>query len=303
MTAKLIKGTEIREVILEEIEKEVKQIKEKHGVVPGLVTILVGQSPASISYVTLKIKTANRLGFKEIQDNQPEDISEEALLALIDKYNNDEAINGILVQLPLPKQIDEKKILNAIDPDKDVDGFHPVNVGRLMIGGDEVKFPPCTPAGIQEMIIRAGVETSGSETVVVGRSNIVGKPIANMMLQKAEGANSTVTVVHTRTKDMESHCKRADILIVAAGVPGLVKPEWIKPGACVIDVGVNRVGEKISEKTGKKIAILRGDVDFDAAKEIAGSITPVPGGVGPMTITMLMKNTLKSLKFKLGIAQ
>jgi len=203
--------------------------------------------------------------------------------------------------LPLPKQIDEKKILNAIDPDKDVDGFHPVNVGRLMIGGAEVKFPPCTPAGIQEMIIRAGVETSGAETVVVGRSNIVGKPIANMMLQKAEGANSTVTVVHTRTKDMESHCKRADILIVAAGVPGLVKPEWIKPGACVIDVGVNRVGEKISEKTGKKIAILRGDVDFDAAKEIAGSITPVPGGVGPMTITMLMKNTLKSLKFKLGI--
>ena len=301
MTAKLIKGTEIREQILEEIEKEVKQIKEKHGVVPGLVTILVGESPASISYVTLKIKTANRLGFKEIQENQPEDISEEALLALIDKYNNDDSINGILVQLPLPKQIDEKKILNAIDPDKDVDGFHPVNVGRLMIGGAEVKFPPCTPAGIQEMIIRAGVETSGAETVVVGRSNIVGKPIANMMLQKAEGANSTVTVVHTRTKDMESHCKRADILIVAAGVPGLVKPEWIKPGACVIDVGVNRVGEKISEKTGKKIAILRGDVDFDAAKEIAGWITPVPGGVGPMTITMLMKNTLKSLKFKLGI--
>ena len=301
MTAKLIKGTEIREVILEEIEKEVKQIKEKHGVVPGLVTILVGESPASISYVTLKIKTANRLGFKEIQENQPEDISEEALLALIDQYNNDDSINGILVQLPLPKQIDEKKILNAIDPDKDVDGFHPVNVGRLMIGGAEVKFPPCTPAGIQEMIIRAGVETSGAETIVVGRSNIVGKPIANMMLQKAEGANSTVTVVHTRTKDMESHCKRADILIVAAGVPGLVKPEWIKPGACVIDVGVNRVGEKISEKTGKKIAILRGDVDFDAAKEIAGWITPVPGGVGPMTITMLMKNTLKSLKFKLGI--
>ena len=302
MTAKLIKGTEIREQILEEIEKEVKQIKEKHGVVPGLVTILVGESPASISYVTLKIKTANRLGFKEIQENQPEDISEEALLALIDKYNNDDSINGILVQLPLPKQIDEKRILNAIDPDKDVDGFHPINVGRLMIGGAEVKFPPCTPAGIQEMIIRAGVETSGAETVVVGRSNIVGKPIANMMLQKAEGANSTVTVVHTRTKDMESHCKRADILIVAAGVPGLVKPEWIKPGACVIDVGVNRVGEKISEKTGKKIAILRGDVDFDAAKEIAGWITPVPGGVGPMTITMLMKNTLKSLKFKLGIA-
>jgi methylenetetrahydrofolate dehydrogenase (NADP+)/methenyltetrahydrofolate cyclohydrolase len=302
MTAKLIKGTEIREEILKEIADEVKEIKEKHGAVPGLVTILVGENPASISYVTLKIKTANQLGFKEIQDTQSEDMSEEDLLALIDKYNNDDSIHGILVQLPLPKHLDEKKVLNAIDPDKDVDGFHPVNVGRLMIGGAEVKFAPCTPAGIQEMIMRAGVETSGAEVVVVGRSNIVGKPIANMMLQKSDGANSTVTIVHTRTKDLAGHCKRADILIVAAGVPDLVKPEWIKPGACVIDVGVNRVGEKISEKTGKKIAILKGDVDFDKAKEIAGSITPVPGGVGPMTVTMLMKNTLKSLKFKLGIA-
>ena len=302
MAAKLIKGTEIREQILEEINAEVAEIKEKHGVVPGLVTILVGENPASISYVTLKIKTAHRVGFHEIQDSQPVDLSEEALLALIDKYNKDDAINGILVQLPLPKHVDEKKVLNAIDPDKDVDGFHPVNVGRLMIGGDEVKFPPCTPAGIQEMIVRAGVETKGAEVVVVGRSNIVGKPIANMMLQKGVGANSTVTIVHTGTKDLAGHCQRADILIVAAGVPGLVKPEWIKPGACVIDVGVNRIGEKISEKTGKKVAILSGDVDFDAAKEIAGWITPVPGGVGPMTITMLMKNTLKSLKFKLGIA-
>ncbi len=302
MTAKLIKGTEIREEILSEIKAEVAEIKEKHGVVPGLVTILVGENPASISYVTLKIKTANELGFKEIQDSQPVDISEDDLLALVEKYNRDDGIHGILVQLPLPKHLDEKKVLNAIDPDKDVDGFHPVNVGRLMIGGSEVKFPPCTPAGIQEMIVRSGVQTEGAEVVVVGRSNIVGKPIANMMLQKGDGANSTVTIVHTRTKDLTAHCKRADILIVAAGVPGLVKPEWIRPGACVIDVGVNRVGEKISEKTGKKVAILKGDVDFDAAKEIAGYITPVPGGVGPMTVTMLMKNTLKSLKFKLGIA-
>jgi methylenetetrahydrofolate dehydrogenase (NADP+)/methenyltetrahydrofolate cyclohydrolase len=301
MTAKLIKGTEIREEILEEVKAEVEQIKEKHGVVPGLVTILVGENPASMSYVTLKIKTAIRLGFNEIQDSQSEDISEADLLALVDKYNKDDSINGILVQLPLPKHIDDKKVLNAIDPDKDVDGFHPVNVGRLMIGGKEVRFPPCTPAGIQEMIVRSGMETSGAECVVVGRSNIVGKPIANMMLQKGDGANATVTVVHTRTKDLEGHCKKADILIVAAGVPGLVKPQWIKPGACVIDVGVNRVGEKISEKTGKKIAILKGDVDFDEAKEIAGSITPVPGGVGPMTVTMLMVNTLKSLKFKLGL--
>jgi methylenetetrahydrofolate dehydrogenase (NADP+) / methenyltetrahydrofolate cyclohydrolase len=301
MTAKLILGTEIREEILKEIEGEVEKIKKERGIVPGLVTILVGENPASISYVTLKIKTAHRVGFKEIQDNQPPDISEKDLLALIDKYNEDDSINGILVQLPLPKHIDEKKVLNAIDPDKDVDGFHPVNVGRLMIGGAEVKFPPCTPAGIQELIVRAGVKTDGAEVVVVGRSNIVGKPIANMMLQKGRGANSTVTIVHTATKDLAAHCLRADILIVAAGVPGLVKPEWIKPGACVIDVGVNRVGEKISEKTGQKIAVLRGDVDFDAAKEVAGFITPVPGGVGPMTITMLMKNTLNSLKFKLGI--
>ena len=302
MSAKLIKGTEIREQILAEIAEEVAQIKKKHGVAPGLVTILVGQNPASISYVTLKIQTAERLGFKEVQDSQPDTLSEKDLLALIDKYNKDDSIDGILVQLPLPKHIDEKKVLNAIDPDKDVDGFHPVNVGRLMIGGSEIKFPPCTPAGIQEMIVRSGVETNGAEVVVVGRSNIVGKPIANMMFQKGPGANSTVTVVHTATKDLAAHCKRADILIVAAGVPDLVRPEWIKPGSCVIDVGVNRVGEKISEKTGKKIAILKGDVDFEAAKEIAGYITPVPGGVGPMTITMLMKNTLKSLKFKLGIA-
>ncbi len=301
MTAKLIRGTDIREEILEDIAAEVRAIKAKHGVVPGLVTILVGEHPASVSYVTLKIKTANRLGFKEIQDNQPETISEADLLGLIAKYNQDDTIHGILVQLPLPKHIDDKKVLNAIDPDKDVDGFHPVNLGRLMIGGDEVKFPPCTPAGIQEMIVRAGVETNGAEVVVVGRSNIVGKPIANMLLQKGPAANATVTVVHTRTRDLAAHCKRADILIVAAGVPGLVKPEWIKSGACVIDVGVNRVGEKISEKTGKKNAILKGDVDFDAAKEIAGAITPVPGGVGPMTITMLMKNTLKSLKYHLGI--
>ena len=296
MTAKLIKGTEIREEILEEITQEVAQIKEKHGMVPGLVTILVGENPASISYVTLKIKTAHRVGFKEVQDSQPIDIPEEDLLALIDKYNKDDSIHGILVQLPLPKHVDEKKVLNAIDPDKDVDGFHPVNVGRLMIGGSEVKFPPCTPAGIQEMIVRSGVETSGAEVVVVGRSNIVGKPIANMMVQKGPGANSTVTVVHTRTKDLAYHCKRADILIVAAGVPDLVKPEWIKPGSCVIDVGVNS-----AKDPNKMVAMLKGDVDFEAAKEIAGYITPVPGGVGPMTITMLMKNTLKSLKFKLGL--
>jgi methylenetetrahydrofolate dehydrogenase (NADP+)/methenyltetrahydrofolate cyclohydrolase len=295
MTAQIISGTEIRKTILAEIKTEVEQMKATYGKVPGLVTILVGSSPASISYVTLKVQTALSLGFHEIQDDQPDNISEADLLALIDKYNNDPDIHGILVQLPLPKHVDEKKVLNAINPDKDVDAFHPVNVGRLMIGGAEAKFLPCTPAGIQELIVRSGTETSGAEVVVVGRSNIVGKPIAMMMAQKGKGADSTVTIVHTRTKDLAFHCKRADILIVAAGVPDLVKPEWIKPGATVIDVGVNRVG--MNEKTGK--AILKGDVDFEAAKEIAGKITPVPGGVGPMTIAMLMKNTLRSAQLSM----
>ena len=300
MSAKIINGTEIAAQIRDELRREVAELKQQRGVVPGLVTILVGENPASVSYVTAKQKTSHELGFHSVQDNQPPDVSEEQLLKLIQRYNQDPAIHGILVQLPLPKHIDEKKVINAIDPDKDVDAFHPVNVGRLMIGGDEAKFLPCTPAGIQELIARSGYKTDGAEVVVVGRSNIVGKPIANILLQKAPKANATVTIVHTGTKDMASHCKRADILIVAAGVPNLVKPEWIKPGACVIDVGVNRVGEKISEKTGKKIAILKGDVDFDAAKEIAGAITPVPGGVGPMTITMLMANTVKAAKLAAG---
>lgn len=296
MTAQIISGTEISKDILADLKKEVEEMRLRFGKVPGLVTILVGDNPSSLSYVALKIRTAVSLGFHEVQDNQPVTISENDLLALIERYNNDPDIHGILVQLPLPKHIDETKVINAISPDKDVDGFHPVNVGRLSIGGDQVRFPPCTPAGIMELIIRSGTETSGAEVVVVGRSNLVGKPIATMMAQKGLGADSTVTIVHTRTRDLMSHCKRADILIVAAGTPGLVKPEWIKPGATVIDVGVTRVGtHPITNK-----AILRGDVDFDQAKEIAGKITPVPGGVGPMTITMLMKNTVRSAWLHLG---
>ncbi len=299
MSARILSGTEISKEIIDEIASEVRAIQEKHGIVPGLATILAGDNPASLSYVSLKIRTARQVGFKEVQDNQPATISQRDLLAIIESYNRDESIHGILVQLPLPGHIDADAIINAIDPDKDVDGFHPVNLGRLLIGGSHVKFLPCTPAGIQEMIRRAGISTDGAEVVVVGRSNIVGKPIANMMLQKADGANATVTVVHTGTRNPEAHCRRADILIVAAGMPGLVRPDWIKPGACVIDVGVNRVGEKISEKTGRKVAMLRGDVDFEEARKIAGFITPVPGGVGPMTIAMLMRNTLNSLKFRL----
>ncbi len=289
MSAKIISGKEIAQQIREELKKEVEEMKEAHGVTPGLVTILVGENPASVSYVTAKQRTAHELGFYSIQDNQPEDISEQALLELIDKYNKDEKIHGILVQLPLPKHIDESKVIYAIDPNKDVDGFHPVNVGKMVIG--EPCFLPCTPHGILEMLIRSGVETSGAEVVVVGRSNIVGKPIANLMLQKREGGNATVTICHTRTKDMAFHTKRADILIVAAGRPKVITADMVKEGVVVIDVGVNRIG-----KTPEGKAILCGDVDFDAVKEKASAITPVPGGVGPMTITMLMKNTVQAAR-------
>jgi methylenetetrahydrofolate dehydrogenase (NADP+)/methenyltetrahydrofolate cyclohydrolase len=296
MAAKIISGAEVAKQIREELKKEVEDMKAKKGVVPGLVTILVGENPASVSYVTAKQKTSKELGFYSIQDNQPADISEETLLALIEKYNQDPQIHGILVQLPLPKHVNETKVLYAINPQKDVDGFHPVNVGKLMIG--EADYLPCTPAGIQELLVRSGVETKGAELVVVGRSNIVGKPIANIMLQKQKGANSTVTIVHTGTPrdKIIDHCRRADILVVAAGVAKYVKADWVKTGAAVIDVGVNRIGMSESGK-----AILAGDVDFDTVKEVAGLITPVPGGVGPMTITMLMKNTVKAAKLAAGL--
>lgn len=294
MAAKIISGKEIAQQIREELKQEVAEMKEKHGVTPGLVTILVGENPASVSYVTAKQKTAHELGFYSVQDNQPEDIGEEDLLKLIEKYNDDQSIHGILVQLPLPRHIDENKVLNAINPDKDVDGFHPVNVGRMVIG--ERCFLPCTPHGILEMLIRSGVETSGAETVIVGRSNIVGKPIANLMLQKREGGNSTVTICHTGTRDLAFHTKRADILIVAAGRPKVITADMVKEGVVVIDVGVNRIG-----KTPEGKAILCGDVDFDAVKEKASAITPVPGGVGPMTITMLMKNTVQAARQFAGL--
>ena len=225
----------------------------------------------------------------------PADTGEEKLLALIDKLNKDQRIHGILVQLPLPKHINETKVLYAIDPKKDVDGFHPVNVGKLMIG--EPDYLPCTPHGIWQLLLRSGVQIEGAEVVVVGRSNIVGKPIANILLQKKEGANATVTVCHTRTRDISFHTKRADILIVAAGKPKAITADMVKEGAVVIDVGVNRIG-----KTAEGKAILVGDVDFDAVKEKAKAITPVPGGVGPMTIIMLMLNTVRAAKVAAGLA-
>ena len=294
MTASIISGTRIAAEIREELKIEVAKLKADHNIQPGLVTLLVGKNPASVSYVTAKGKTAHELGFYSIQDDQPETISEDDLLALIQKYNKDHRIHGILVQLPLPKHISENKILYAIDPDKDVDGFHPVNVGKLMIG--EGRFYPCTPYGIQQMLIRSGVVTDGAEVVVVGRSNIVGKPIGMMLVQKANGANATVTFCHTRTRDMKAHTLRADILIVAAGKPGAVTEDMVKEGAVVIDVGVNRIGMTPEGK-----ARLAGDVDFASVKEKASMITPVPGGVGPMTITMLMLNTLRAAKMAAGI--
>jgi methylenetetrahydrofolate dehydrogenase (NADP+) / methenyltetrahydrofolate cyclohydrolase len=293
MSAKIISGTEIAAKIREELKEEAIHLKEKYGIVPGLVTVIVGKNPASVSYVTAKQKTAKELGFYSIQEDTPEDVSEEALLALINKHNKDPKIHGILVQLPLPKHINETKVLYAINPDKDVDGFHPVNVGRLMIG--EARFYPCTPYGIQQLLIRSGITIDGAEVVVVGRSNIVGKPIAMMLIQKAKGANATVTICHTGTKDLAFHTRRADILIVAAGRPKAITADMIKEGAVVIDVGVNRIGITPEGK-----AKLCGDVDFEAVKEKAAAITPVPGGVGPMTITMLMLNTIKAAKMTVG---
>jgi methylenetetrahydrofolate dehydrogenase (NADP+)/methenyltetrahydrofolate cyclohydrolase len=294
MAARIISGTEVAAQIRAEIKEDAARLKAQHGIEPGLVTILVGENPASVSYVTGKQKTAKELGFYSVQDNQPADVAEERLLRLIDQYNKDPKIHGILVQLPLPGHINETKVLYAIDPNKDVDAFHPVNVGKLVIG--EAVFYPCTPYGILQLLMRSGVETKGAEAVVVGRSNIVGKPIANMLMQKAEGCNATVTICHTATRDLASHTRRADILIVAAGRPKAITADMVKEGAAVIDVGVNRIGMTPEGK-----AKLAGDVDFDGVKEKASLITPVPGGVGPMTITMLMLNTLKAAKLAGGI--
>jgi methylenetetrahydrofolate dehydrogenase (NADP+)/methenyltetrahydrofolate cyclohydrolase len=295
MTAQLIKGAEVAAQIREELKKEIAELKDKHNVVPGLATVLVGADPASQVYVGAKEKTCQELGIYSERHDLPENTTQEELIALVQKLNQDSKINGILVQLPLPKHLDEGEVLYAIDPRKDVDGFHPVNVGKLMIG--EPDYIPCTPAGIQQLLIRSGTQIEGAEVVVVGRSNIVGKPIANILLQKRAGANATVTICHTKTRDMAFHTRRADILIVAAGKPKAVTADMVKEGVVVIDVGVNEIG-----KTPEGKRILAGDVDFDAVKEKAKAITPVPGGVGPMTITMLMMNTLRAAKVAAGIA-
>ncbi|MFC1871430.1 bifunctional 5,10-methylenetetrahydrofolate dehydrogenase/5,10-methenyltetrahydrofolate cyclohydrolase [Chloroflexota bacterium] len=295
MTAQLIKGAEVAKQIREELAKEIAELKEKHNVEPGLVTVLVGADPASQVYVGAKEKTSKELGIYSERYDIPAETTQEELLKLIDKLNKDPKIHGILVQLPLPKHLNETEVLYTIDPKKDVDGFHPVNVGKLMIG--EADYLPCTPAGIQQLLIRSGTQIEGAEVVVVGRSNIVGKPIANILLQKAPGANATVTLCHTKTRDIAFHTRRADILIVAAGRPNYVTADMIREGVVIIDVGVNEIG-----KTAEGKRILAGDVDFEGVKEKAGAITPVPGGVGPMTITMLMINTVKAAKVAAGLA-
>lgn len=274
MAAQIINGKEIAAEIRSELKEEVAALTAQ-GRTPGLAVVLVGDNPASQVYVRQKKKACHEIGIYSEEHRLPATITQEELLALIDRLNADPKIHGILVQLPLPDGLDENEVIERIDPKKDVDGFHPISVGRLSIGLEA--FVPCTPAGVLELVKRTGTAISGKKVVVLGRSNIVGKPAARLFLQE----NATVTICHSRTQNIEEECRQADILIVAVGRPKLVKKDWVKPGAVVIDVGINRVDGQIV-----------GDVDFDEVKEVAGAITPVPGGVGPMTIAMLMKNTV-----------
>jgi methylenetetrahydrofolate dehydrogenase (NADP+)/methenyltetrahydrofolate cyclohydrolase len=289
MAAKIIDGKQVAADIRAELKTEVEKLKAK-GITPGMGVILVGADPASISYVTAKEKACAEIGIYSDDNRLPADTSEKDLLALVNKMNKDPKINGILVQLPLPKHIDEQKVLLAIDPDKDVDGFHPVSVGKMCVG--QKAFLPCTPHGVIQLLIRSGVKLDGAEVVIVGRSNIVGKPLANMLIQKSPTGNATVTVCHTRTKDTAAHTRRADIVIAAAGRPNTITADMVKDGVVVIDVGVNRIADA-TKKNGFRLV---GDVDFEGLKEKASLITPVPGGVGPMTITMLLFNTVESAK-------
>ncbi|HML79196.1 bifunctional methylenetetrahydrofolate dehydrogenase/methenyltetrahydrofolate cyclohydrolase FolD [Geobacter sulfurreducens] len=277
--ATIIDGKAIAEKIRADLAAQVKELQAR-GITPGLATVLVGSDPASEVYVRMKGDACNKLGMHSVKITRPAETTEEELLALINELNSDPAIHGILVQLPLPPQINADRVLEAISPAKDVDGFHPYNVGRLVTG--KPTFQPCTPYGVMVMLQEAGVDLAGKEVVVVGRSNIVGKPVALMCLQR----NATVTICHSKTRDLPGRVRAADVVIAAVGVPEMIKGDWIKEGAVVIDVGVNRVGEKK----------LVGDVEFAAAAERASAITPVPGGVGPMTITMLLHNTLEAAK-------
>ena len=289
MSATVIDGKQVAHDIREELKKECATLKER-GVVPGLGVILVGEDPASQSYVKAKEKACAETGLYSDDNKLPAETTQEELIALVKKMNDDPKIHGILVQLPLPKHLNEAEVLLTITPDKDVDGFHPMNVGKMVVG--EEAFMPCTPHGVIKLLERSGVKTEGAHVVVVGRSNIVGKPVANMLLQQKDNGNATVTICHTRTKDIASFTRQADIVIAAAGRPNTITADMVKDGVVVIDVGVNRV----EDPTAKRGYRLKGDVDFDAVKEKASFITPVPGGVGPMTITMLLYNTVESAK-------
>lgn len=271
------------------------KLLEQHGLKPGLAVVIVGEDPASQVYVRNKKRTAEACGFISVQHTLVDTVSEEELLGLIDELNNDASINGILVQLPIPKHIDEQTITQAIAPEKDVDGFHFQNIGKLTSGDTDTGFVPCTPAGCMLMIEdQLGHDLSGLNAIVVGRSNIVGKPLASLLLK----ANATVTICHSRTADLPSVCRSADVLVAAVGRPNMIKGDWIKPGAVIIDVGINRIEVDVDGETKYK---LTGDVEFDEASKVAAAITPVPGGVGPMTIAMLMANTLRAAKMAAGI--
>jgi methylenetetrahydrofolate dehydrogenase (NADP+)/methenyltetrahydrofolate cyclohydrolase len=289
MSAKIIDGKQIAADIRTELKAEVEKLKAK-GQTVGLGVILVGHDPASVSYIIAKEKACTEIGIYSDDNRLPESTTEKQLLELISRMNKNPKINGILVQLPLPKHINEQKVLLAIDPAKDVDGFHPVSVGKMVTG--QKTFLPCTPHGVVQLLLRSGVKLEGAEVVIVGRSNIVGKPLANMLIQKSPIGNATVTICHTRTKDIAAHTKRADIVIAAAGKPNTITADMIKDGAVVIDVGINRVDDA-TKKNGFRLV---GDVDFEGVSKKASFITPVPGGVGPMTITMLLYNTVESAK-------
>ncbi len=291
MSAYIIDGKQVASRVKEEVATAVARMKEEHNYTPGLATVLVGEDPASATYVRMKQRACEKLGIRSIGIALPADSTQAEVEEVVAKLNADPEVNGILVQLPLPGHLDEEAVLNAIDLEKDVDGFHPVNIGRLAMKGRNPLFIPCTPAGCMELLKDAGAEISGAEAVIVGRSNIVGLPMA-MLLQKA---NATVTICHSRTKDLKSHLQRADIVVAAIGRAKMVTGDMLKPGCAVIDVGINRVDDP-SAKRGYRLV---GDVDFESAKEVAGAITPVPGGVGPMTIAMLMQNTLHAAEIAL----
>jgi methylenetetrahydrofolate dehydrogenase (NADP+)/methenyltetrahydrofolate cyclohydrolase len=294
MVAKVIRGPEVAEQIRQELRVKVAELKER-GVTPGLAVVLVGEDPASQQYVRNKAKGCEELGLYSRTILLPEDTPEAKVLEVVDQLNADPAIHGFLVQLPLPKHIDENKVIMRIDPGKDADGFHPINVGRMLIG--DPMFLPATPHGIQEMLVRSGNDPEGKHVVIVGRSNIVGKPVAAILMQKKKGANATVTVCHSRTQDLASIVRTGDIVVAAIGSPKFITADMVKPGAVVIDVGTNRVDDPAAKKGYRWV----GDVDFDAVSEKASAITPVPGGVGPMTIVMLMKNTVMAACRAAGI--